>query len=59
MNLGPHAFFIIASYAVSGVVIAGLIGWIAGEYRSLTRQLAELDARGITRRSAGERKSAA
>jgi heme exporter protein D len=51
MNLGPHAFFIVASYAAAGFIIALLIGWIATESRSLKRTLAEFEARGITRRS--------
>ena len=58
MNLGPHATFIIGAYAASGLILFGLIGWILGEYRSLTRTLAKFEERGITRRS-DERKSAA
>jgi heme exporter protein D len=51
MDLGPHATFIIASYAASGVILALLIGWIVAENRALKRTLAELDARGVRRRS--------
>jgi heme exporter protein D len=58
MDLGPHAFFIVASYGAAAVIVALLIGWIIGENRSLTRKLAEFEARGITRRS-DERNSAA
>jgi heme exporter protein D len=58
MDLGPHAFFIVASYAAAGFIVALLIGWIIGENRSLARTLAEFEERGITRRS-DERKSAA
>jgi len=58
MNLGPHAFFIVTAYAVTGIIIAILIGWIVAEHRALTRTLADFDARGITRRST-EPKSAA
>ena len=58
MDLGPHAFFIVTSYAVAAIIVASLIGWIVGENRSLKRTLAEFEARGITRRS-DERKSAA
>ena len=57
MNLGPHAFFIVAAYAASGIIVALLVGWIVVEHRALKRTLAEFDARGITRRSA-EQKSA-
>jgi heme exporter protein D len=63
MNLGPHATFIVASYAAAGFIIALLIGWIVAENRSLKRTLAEFEARGITRRSDApksvEQKSAA
>jgi heme exporter protein D len=51
MDLGPHATFIIASYAASAFILALLIGWIVAENRVLKRTLADLDARGITRRS--------
>ena len=57
MDLGPHATFIIASYAASAFIIALLIGWIVAENRALKRTLADLEARGITRRS-DERKAA-
>jgi heme exporter protein D len=62
MDLGPHAAFIIASYAASAFILALLIGWIVAENRALKRTLADLEARGITRRSEGrkvEAKSAA
>ena len=51
MDLGPHATFIIASYAASAFILAILIGWIVVENRTLKRTLAELEARGIRRRS--------
>lgn len=56
MDLGPHATFIIASYAAAGFIVALLIGWIFAENRALKRTLADFDARGVTRRS-DERKS--
>jgi heme exporter protein D len=51
MNLGPHAAFIVAAYAAATIVIGGLIAWVFFDYRAQTRTLAELDARGVTRRS--------
>jgi heme exporter protein D len=60
MNLGPHAAFIIGAYAVALGVIAGMIAWVQLDYRRQLRLLADLEARGVTRRSerAGERKEA-
>jgi heme exporter protein D len=51
MNLGPHAGFIVAAYAVALVVIGGLLAWIAIDRRALTRDLGDLERRGVTRRS--------
>ena len=51
MNLGPHAAFIVAAYAIGVAVIAGLIGWIWLDYAAQRRSLAELEAGGIKRRS--------
>ncbi len=51
MTLGPHAPFIIAAYTVAVVIVAGLIAWVRLDYRTQRRLLAELDARGVVRRS--------
>jgi heme exporter protein D len=53
MGLGPHAGFIWAAYGAVIVVLAGLIGWLVYDGRRQTRALADLEARGIKRRSAG------
>jgi len=53
MDLGPHAAFIIASYAIYAVVLAMLIAWLILDGRRQQRQIAELEARGVKRRSAG------
>jgi heme exporter protein D len=50
MELGPHAAFIIAAYAVAMVVIGALILWVIVDHRSQRRILAELEARGLSRR---------
>jgi heme exporter protein D len=52
MDLGSHADFIIVSYLVVTAVIALLVGWVTADYFTQKRALAELDRRGITRRSA-------
>jgi heme exporter protein D len=51
MTLGPYASFVLTSYLLVGAVVALLIFWIAIDYRSQTRRLRELDARGVVRRS--------
>jgi len=51
MNLGPHADFIIAAYAVTAVVVAALIAGGVLDYSAQRRILGDLDDRGITRRA--------
>ena len=51
MDLGPHAAFIWASYAVVAVVLTVLIGWLVFDGRRQQRLLDELEARGVRRRS--------
>jgi len=52
MTLGPYASFIILSYALAALVIVALALWIALDFRRQTRTLRDLEASGITRRSA-------
>lgn len=54
MNLGPHADFIIASYAVTAFVVAALIAWVTLDHAAQRRMLGDLEERGITRRSRRE-----
>jgi heme exporter protein D len=51
MDLGKHAAFIWASYAVVAVVLTGLVIALIQAGARLQRRLDELDARGIKRRS--------
>jgi len=51
MALGPHAAFIIAAYLITAIVVVGLIVWVIADRRAQARALAELDARGVRRRS--------
>jgi len=51
MNLGPHADFIIASYAVTAFVVAAMAAWVVLDHSSLKRMLGDLDDQGVTRRS--------
>ncbi len=48
MNL---AAFTTAAYAVSAVVIAAMLAWLGVDQRLRKRELAELEARGVRRRS--------
>ena len=51
MNLGPHADFIIASYAVTAFVIAAMVAWVVLDHSALRRMLGGLEEQGVTRRS--------
>lgn len=51
IDLGPHAAFIWASYAIYAVVLAGVIGWLVWDGARLRARLADLEARGVSRRS--------
>ena len=51
MNLGPHADFIVAAYAVTLFVVALLVGWVVLDYFAQRRILGDLEERGVTRRS--------
>ncbi len=50
-DLGPHAGFIWVSYGAAALLIAGLILWAWAGEREQTRRLADLERRGIRRRS--------
>jgi heme exporter protein D len=51
-ELTAHALYVLAAYAASAVALAGLVAWILLDYRARRRELAELEAEGIRRRSA-------
>ena len=52
LDLGPHAGFIWMAYGVAVLVLSGLIGWIRIDARHQLQLLADLEAKGIRRRSA-------
>jgi heme exporter protein D len=54
MDLGPHAAFIIASYAIVAVVMIGLVAWLILDGWRHQRALDALEARGVRRRSRAE-----
>ena len=51
MDLGPHSAFIVTAYAAAVIIIGGLIAWVLLDHRRQLRKLADLEARGVTRRS--------
>ena len=51
MNLGPHAFLIVAAYGAAAVIVSVMVGWVVLDHWRQTRMLAELEARGVMRRS--------
>ena len=51
MSLGPYAAFIVAAYSVTVIVVAALVLWVLLDHRTQRRSLADLETRGVTRRS--------
>jgi heme exporter protein D len=51
MDLGPHAAFIWAAYALVAVTLAALIAWLVLDGRRQQRMIDDLEARGVGRRS--------
>ena len=52
IDLGPHAGFIVAAYALAVAVVGSLIAWIVVDHRAQLRILDDLERAGVTRRSA-------
>jgi heme exporter protein D len=50
-----HIGFILSAYAAAVVVVGLLVAWIALDYRLQRRRLADLETRGVARRSAAGR----
>lgn len=57
MNLGQHANFIVAAYAIAAVVVVTLIAWVIVDHRRQRAILRDLEATGVTRRSARQASS--
>jgi heme exporter protein D len=53
-NLGPHAIFILAAYGVTFAAITLLASAIIADDRRQRRLLADLERKGVRRRSAGK-----
>jgi len=59
MAATAHIDFIAAAYAAAVITVGGLIAWVMLDYRAQRRALADLEMRGITRRSEAMRSGAA
>ena len=55
MDAVNHMGFIVASYAAAAAIVGVLIAWVTFDYRTQRRRLADLEMRGVTRRSAPAR----
>jgi heme exporter protein D len=52
IDLGPHAAFILAAYGVTFVAVGALAAFIVADDRRQRHLIAELERKGIKRRSA-------
>ena len=55
MGAVNHMGFIVASYSAAVAVVGTLIAWVTLDYRAQRLRLADLEMRGVTRRSAPTR----
>jgi heme exporter protein D len=51
MNAADHMGFIVAAYAAAVAVVGVLIAWVTLDHRAQRRMLADLEMRGVMRRS--------
>jgi heme exporter protein D len=55
MGAVNHMGFIVASYAAAVAIVGILTAWVTLDYRAQRLRLADLEMRGVTRRSAPTR----
>lgn len=55
MEPANHIGFIVAAYAATTVVVGALAAWVTLDYRMQLRRLADLELKGLTRRSTSNR----
>ena len=48
-----HAAYVAIAYGLSALALAALIAWTVADLRGRRRELAELERRGVSRRSKG------
>jgi heme exporter protein D len=46
-----HGLYVAAAYGISALVIAALVAWVLLDQRARRREMAELEASGVRRRS--------
>jgi heme exporter protein D len=51
LTMTAHALYVSAAYGVSAIALAGLIAWVLLDQRARRREMAELEASGVRRRS--------
>ncbi|HTV68039.1 MAG TPA: heme exporter protein CcmD [Rhizobiaceae bacterium] len=49
--MSAHALYVSAAYGVTALALIALIGWLVIDHRARKRELAELEAGGVRRRS--------
>lgn len=49
--MSAHALYVTAAYGITVIVLAALVGWLLADQRARRRELAELEATGLRRRS--------
>ncbi|MBX3579219.1 MAG: heme exporter protein CcmD [Rhizobiaceae bacterium] len=49
--MSTHALYVAAAYGVTVLALSALVGWLAIDLRLRRRELAELEASGVRRRS--------
>jgi heme exporter protein D len=45
MNLGPHANFILAAYAIAAATLGALVIWVIADYRAQKKIIRDLESR--------------
>ena len=55
--MSEPAVYVAAAFGISAVVLACLVGWILADQRARQRELNELEASGVRRRSARKDKA--
>jgi heme exporter protein D len=51
---GAHTGFILAAYLLAAAVLIGVVVWTVVDGRAQRRRIADLEARGVRRRSSGK-----